>query len=89
MYSSYNQSQFEGGMKEIDVDMRMSSEIACSLLDYDFEKYILVSGDADFVPVVRMLKKYGKDIEIWAFTDDSLSPFLINKILPYIKPKVS
>ncbi len=80
VYSSYNQSQFEGGMKEIDVDMRMSSEIACSLLDYDFEKYILVSGDADFVPVVRMLKNYGKDVEIWAFTDDSLSPFLIDEI---------
>ncbi len=80
VFFSYNEVLFEGGMKEIDVDMRISTEIACSLLDYDFEKYILVSGDADFVPVVRMLKKYGKDVEIWAFTEDSLSPYLIDEI---------
>ncbi len=80
VYSSYNQLLFEGGMKENDVDMRISTEIVCSLLDYDFEKYILVSGDADFVPVVRMLKRFEKDVEIWAFTEDSLSPFLIDEI---------
>ncbi len=80
VYFSYNEVLFEGGMKETDVDMRISTDIACSLLDYDFGKYILVSGDADFVPVVRMLKSFGKDIEIWAFTDESLSPFLIEEI---------
>ncbi len=80
VHFSNNEVLFGGGMKESDVDLRIGIDIARSVLDNDFEKYVLVSGDADFVPVVRMLKEYGKQVEIWAFTEDSLSPFLIEEI---------
>ena len=49
-----------------------------------FEKAILISGDADFVPVITKLKELGKEVEIWAFTKPehncALSPFLIYEL---------
>ena len=40
-----------------------------------FDKAILVSGDGDFIEVVRKLKELKKEIEIWSFRE-SLSKHL-------------
>ena len=68
-------------MKERGVDLSIGINIIQAALEHQFEKVILVSGDADFVPVVQKLKELKKEIEIWSFTKPekncSLSPFLI------------
>ena len=75
-----NENKFTGGMKEQGVDLRIAINIIYAALQNDFEKVILVSGDADFTNVIKKLRHLNKEIEIWSFTDTlnncPLSPFL-------------
>jgi len=32
-----------------------------------YDTAVLVSGDGDFVPVVKKVKEMGKKVEVWAF----------------------
>ena len=81
VHFSYNEVLFKGGMKEQGVDLTIGIHIINAALIGQFEKVILISGDADFVPVVRKLKELQKEIEIWSFTKPEknapLSPYLI------------
>ncbi len=80
----FNENQYQGGMKEHGVDLSIGYTIIEKALDNCFEKAILISGDADFVPVVTKLFELGKQVEIWAFTKPehncALSPFLIHEL---------
>ena len=80
----YNEVLFKGGMKERGVDLSIGISIIQAALEQRFEKVILISGDADFVPVVQKLKELNKEIEIWSFTkpenNSALSPFLITEM---------
>jgi len=77
----YNEVLYKGGMKERGVDLSIGISIIQAALENQFEKVILISGDADFVPVVQKLKELKKEIEILSFTKPknncALSPFLI------------
>lgn len=73
---TYNQSLYRGGMKEESVDIDMAVQIVIDALEDRFEKAIIVSGDADFAPVIGKLKCLEKEFEIWSFKD-SLSPELV------------
>ena len=79
-----NENKFTGGMKEQGVDLRIAINIIHAALENEFEKVILVSGDADFVNVVKKLRQLHKEIEIWSFTEANdtcpLSPFLYEEL---------
>lgn len=81
VHFSYNELLYKGGMKEQGVDLSMGVHIINAALKHRCDKIILVSGDADFVPVVRKLKELKKEVEVWSFTEPEhnspLSPFLI------------
>jgi uncharacterized LabA/DUF88 family protein len=64
----YNEVLSKGGMKEKGVDLSIGINIIHATLEHQFEKVILISGDADFVPVVQKLKEFKKEIETWSFT---------------------
>jgi uncharacterized LabA/DUF88 family protein len=46
-----------------------------------FDRAILVSGDSDFIEIVRKLKQLRKKIEIWGFVN-SMSKRLIEEVKP-------
>ena len=55
------------GKKKDAVDMRMAFDIGACLEKFpQIDLYILVSGDADFLPVLRQIKMRGKEILIIA-----------------------
>jgi uncharacterized LabA/DUF88 family protein len=81
---SYNENQFSGGMKEKSVDIEMAVRIILDALGEELEKAIIVSGDADFIPVVRKLKELEKDFEVWTF-EGALSAEFIKEIGDYRK----
>jgi len=73
--------------------------IAVDCLDRvsSFDKWILMSGDGDFVDICRSLKQKGKKIEIWSFKEcynSLLEPYadkmhFIDDAFFYKKPKIS
>jgi uncharacterized LabA/DUF88 family protein len=76
----YHEVLYHKGIKERGVDLSVGVDAIRDALEGRCEKAILVSGDADFVPVVRKLKALGKKIEVWSFvkpiSNSPLSPFL-------------
>lgn len=67
------------GKKKDTVDMRMAFDIGlCLEKSPQIDLYILVSGDADFIPVLRQLRIRGKEILIIA-EQNSLSWHLKRK----------
>ena len=82
--SPFAENLYKGGMKENGVDLSIGNTVIQKALENCFEKAILISGDADFVPVITKLKELGKKVEIWAFTKPehncALSPFLIYEL---------
>jgi len=37
----------------------------------NFDKFIIVSGNGDLIPLVRHLRNCGKTVEIWSFREDA------------------
>ena len=56
-----------GGMKESDVNMRIAVDMIYYVLTKKVRKVIHFSGDADFVPAIRMLKDMDIMIELYYF----------------------
>lgn len=81
---SFNETLYRGGMKERGVDLGMGYKMIECALGGHMEKAILVSGDADFVPVVRKLRELNNEVEIWSFIqperNSPLSPFLFYEL---------
>ncbi len=49
------------------VDINIAIDIISLAYENAYDKAVLISGDGDFVPVVRKLKELEKDVEVWAF----------------------
>lgn len=56
-----------GKRKQKGIDILIYREITELAEHESYDKCILVSGDADFVDVIRKLKELGKKIEVWSF----------------------
>lgn len=76
-----------GKKTEKRIDVLMSVEIISSAFEKNVDTIIIVSGDSDFVPVVKKLKDLNKKVEIWSFKKnlsqqlrDLLDPANVNYI---------
>ncbi|UCC20638.1 MAG: NYN domain-containing protein [Promethearchaeota archaeon] len=49
------------------VDINIAIDIISLAYENAYDTAVLVSGDGDFVPVLKKLKKLGKKVEVWAF----------------------
>lgn len=58
---------FEGNVKDDLTDFVVVDNIYRTLMQHpEIEKYIILSGDAHYLQVVRTLRDLGKEVEIWA-----------------------
>ena len=55
------------GVDEKKVDICIAVDIISLGYENAYDTAVLVSGDGDFVPVVKKLKEIGKNVEVWAF----------------------
>lgn len=55
------------GAIEKKVDINIAIDIISLAYENEYDTAVLVSGDGDFVPVVKRVKKLGKNVEVWAF----------------------
>ena len=55
------------GAIEKKVDINMAIDIVSLGYENIYDTAVLVSGDGDFVPVVKKVKEMGKEMEVWAF----------------------
>ncbi|MFX0137617.1 MAG: NYN domain-containing protein, partial [Candidatus Hodarchaeota archaeon] len=55
------------GTIEKKVDINIAIDIISLAYENAYDTAVLVSGDGDFVPVVKRVKELDKKIEIWAF----------------------
>ncbi|MFX1379193.1 MAG: NYN domain-containing protein [Promethearchaeota archaeon] len=67
-----------GVKKQKGVDIFIYKDIVELAEDDSYDKAILVSGDSDFLDVVKKLKELKKEIEIWSFKK-SISRSLIEE----------
>ncbi len=55
------------GAIEKKVDINIAIDIVSLAYENAYDTVVLVSGDGDFVPVVKKVKELGKNMEVWAF----------------------
>ena len=55
------------GFIEKKVDIKIAIDIISLAYENAYDTAVLVSGDGDFVPVVKKVKELEKDVEVWAF----------------------
>ena len=55
------------GAIEKKVDIKIAIDIISLAYENVYDTAVLVSGDGDFVPVVKKVKELDKDVELWAF----------------------
>ncbi len=55
------------GAIEKKIDIKIAIDIISLAYENVYDTAVLISGDGDFVPVIRKIKDLGKKIEIWAF----------------------
>ncbi len=55
------------GVIEKKVDIKIAIDIISLAYENAYDTAVLVSGDGDFVPIVKKLKELDKKVEIWAF----------------------
>ena len=55
------------GAIEKKVDIKIAIDIVSLAYENAYDIAVLVSGDGDFVPVVKKIKELDKKVEVWAF----------------------
>ena len=55
------------GAIEKKIDIKIAIDIISLAYEDAYDTAVLVSGDGDFVPVIRKVKELGKIVEVWAF----------------------
>lgn len=55
------------GAIEKKVDINIAVDIISLGYENEYDTAVLISGDGDFVPVIKKVKEIGKNVEIWAF----------------------
>jgi uncharacterized LabA/DUF88 family protein len=56
-----------GGAIEKKVDINIAVDIISLAYENVYDTAVLVSGDGDFIPVIKKIKELKKNVEIWAF----------------------
>lgn len=49
------------------IDIQIAIDIISLAYENAYDTAVLVSGDGDFVPVVKKVRELGKNVELWAF----------------------
>jgi uncharacterized LabA/DUF88 family protein len=55
------------GAIEKKVDIKIAIDIISLAYENAYDTAVLVSGDGDFIPVVKKVKELDKKVEVWAF----------------------
>jgi uncharacterized protein (TIGR00288 family) len=55
------------GVIEKKVDIQIAIDIVSLAYENAYDTAVLISGDGDFVPIIRKIRELGKNVEIWAF----------------------
>ena len=55
------------GAIEKKVDINIAIDIISLAYEDAYDMAVLISGDGDFVPVVKKVKELDKNVEVWAF----------------------
>ena len=55
------------GAIEKKVDIKIAIDIVSLAFEDAYDTAVLVTGDGDFLPVVKRVKELDKNVEIWAF----------------------
>ena len=64
--ASFNKISFNDAIEK-KIDIQIAIDIISLAYENAYDIAVLISGDGDFVPVVKKLKELGKKVEIWAF----------------------
>jgi uncharacterized LabA/DUF88 family protein len=57
----------KSGAIEKKVDIKIAIDVVSFAYEDAYDTAVLVTGDGDFLPVVKKVKKLNKNVEIWAF----------------------
>ena len=57
----------KSGVIEKKVDINMAIDVVSLAYEDAYDTAVIVSGDGDFLPVIKKVKELNKDVEIWAF----------------------
>ena len=49
------------------IDIQIAIDMVSLAYENSYDTAVLVSGDGDFVPVVKKIRELGKNVELWAF----------------------
>jgi len=49
------------------IDASLSTDLLWYAFQNAYDKAILITGDADFIPAVQRVRLLGKNIELWTF----------------------
>jgi len=49
------------------IDIKIAIDVISLAYENAYDTAVLVSGDGDFVPVIKKLKELDKNVEVWAF----------------------
>lgn len=69
-----------GGRIYKDTDQDMAICIDCMKHIDDFDKWVLMSGDGDFIDLCRELKNRGKIVEVWSLSGTSFNKRLCDYV---------
>jgi len=49
------------------IDIKIAIDIISFIFENTYDTAVLISGDGDFVPVVKKIKELDKNVEVWVF----------------------
>jgi len=64
--ASFDKITFNAAIEK-KVDIKIAIDIISLAYENAYDTAVLVSGDGDFVPVVKKVKELDKNLEVWAF----------------------
>ena len=64
--ASFNKIAFNEAIEK-KIDIKIAIDMVSLAHENAYDTAVLVSGDGDFVPVVKKVKKLNKKVELWAF----------------------
>lgn len=74
---TYNQ---DGSKNYFDTDQDMAICVDCMDSINKFDKWVLMSGDGDFIDLIKHLKSKGKKVEVWTVPGKSFNKRLCDHV---------
>jgi len=65
-----------GAARAKGVDVALTKDMLSHAFRGNYESAVLVAGDGDYLPLVEEVKRLGKQVHIWFFEGEGLSPDL-------------